>query len=385
MNSVGYSKDQMFKTVYIVPALLFAQALALSAMKPDAPAAHPQELKVVVASPASGSASVLAVPPATSFTFKIGIGAPGGRLSKSSDLTSWISEQNARVGLTSLNTPWRIVIAYDQFDEDGDNIHSGTYEELWAGPKKFRVTYKADDLNQVDYATAQGLYRSGDQQWPNSAQEQISKEAISPFFEIANLEQPHLHKTSEKFGDHILECAVIEKGTGGMGNPLQYCFSSGMMELRYTRGSGWYQTAYNDIVSFSGISFAKSIDVYNGGKLYLRLRVQRLELAPEVTDAEFIPPVDAKKLGGQIVSGVHPTVLRTSFPAWPGSLRQQQFSVTLEIVIGKDGHVASAHAISGPPSAYKAAEKTARKFVYKPYLVLGEPAEVTTQIFFSNN
>jgi hypothetical protein len=375
----------MFKTSHITPALLFAQALACSALVQDAPAAHPQEFKVVVASPASGSSSILAVPPATSWTGTIGIGARGGSLAKSSDLTSWISEQNARVGLTGLNTPWRIVIAYDQFDEHGDNVHSGTYEELWAGSKKSRISYKADDLNQVDYATAQGLYRSGDQQWPNSTQEKIPKEAMNPFFEMADLERPQLHQTSEKFGDHVLECAVIEKGTGGISNPLQYCFSSGMKELRYKRGTGWYQTAYNDIVSFSGIPFAKSIDIYNGGKPYLRLRVQRIELAPEVTDAEFIPPVDAKKLGGQTVSGVRPTLLKPSFPAWPDSLREQQFSVTVEIVIGKDGHVASAHATSGPKSAYKAAEETARKWVYKPYLVLGEPTEVTTKIVLSNN
>lgn len=190
---------------------------------------------------------------------------------------------------------------------------------------------------------------------------------------------------TEQFGDHTLECAVIEKGTGGIGIPLKYCFSSGEKELRYSKGSGWYQTAYNDVVSFSGISFARSIDVYNGGKPYLKLRVQRLELVPKVTDADFVPPVDAKKLGEQTVSGVRPTVLKPSFPVWPDSLRQQQFSVTVEVVIGKDGHVVSAHAVSGPPNAYKAAEETARKWIYRPYLVLGEPAEVATKIILSNN
>jgi len=43
--------------------------------------------------------------------------------------------------------------SYDQFDEDGDNIHSGVDEEFWAGPKKYRRIYKSDNLNQTDYAT----------------------------------------------------------------------------------------------------------------------------------------------------------------------------------------------------------------------------------------
>jgi hypothetical protein len=386
MKRIGYLGSQMFNTSYFVPALLIAQSLSISSIAQDAAAVSPQELKVVVGSPASGDASILTVPPATSWTGTVGIGgAPSVSLSKSSDLISWISEQNARVGLRSLNTPWRIVVKYDQFDEDGDKVHSGTYEELWAGTKKFRIRYTADDLNQVDYATAQGLYRSGDQQRPNPAQAQVSERVIEPFFEIADLEHPRLQQNSEKFGDHTLECAVIEQNTGGISNPLRYCFSSGMHQLRYSRGSGWYQTTYNNIISFSGLSLAKSIDVYNGGKPYLQLRVQRLEVAPDVTDADFVPPQDAKKLGGQTVAGVRPTVLKPSFPVWPDSLRQQHFSITVEILIGKDGHVVSAHAISGLQSAYKAAEETARKWTYKPYLVLGEPTEVTTKIILTNN
>jgi outer membrane biosynthesis protein TonB len=53
-------------------------------------------------------------------------------------------------------------------------------------------------------------------------------------------------------------------------------------------------------------------------------------------------------------------------------------------VIGKDGRVISAHAVSGPPDAYKAAEAAARKWRYQPYLVVGEPTEVETKVQFQN-
>ena len=49
--------------------------------------------------------------------------------------------------------PWHIVVTYDQFDEDGDNVHSGVYEEYWAGAKKYKRIYKSDNLNETDYAT----------------------------------------------------------------------------------------------------------------------------------------------------------------------------------------------------------------------------------------
>lgn len=34
--------------------------------------------------------------------------------------------------------PWHIVVSYDKFDEDGDNVDSGTYEEFWISPKLYK-------------------------------------------------------------------------------------------------------------------------------------------------------------------------------------------------------------------------------------------------------
>jgi len=39
------------------------------------------------------------------------------------------------------------VVTYDQFDEDGDDVNSGVYEEFWAGPKKYRRSYKSDSFS----------------------------------------------------------------------------------------------------------------------------------------------------------------------------------------------------------------------------------------------
>jgi len=57
----------------------------------------------------------------------------------------------------------------------------------------------------------------------------------------------------------------------------------------------------------------------------------------------------------------------------------------VQLLIGKDGHVESAHAVSRPSKAYKAAEKATQKWIFQPYLVLGEPAEVETKVELSQN
>ncbi len=59
------------------------------------------------------------------------------------------------------------------------------------------ASYRADDLNQTDYATTQGLYRQRDQQWPNRAQSQIPKEVISPLFYARTLRAIQICAMSE--------------------------------------------------------------------------------------------------------------------------------------------------------------------------------------------
>ena len=62
--------------------------------------------------------------------------------------------------------PWHVRVSYQTFDSDGDPDKSGTFEEFWASPKKYKRIYTGDDFNQIDVATDQGLFRNGSQEWP---------------------------------------------------------------------------------------------------------------------------------------------------------------------------------------------------------------------------
>jgi outer membrane biosynthesis protein TonB len=126
------------------------------------------------------------------------------------------------------------------------------------------------------------------------------------------------------------------------------------------------------------------MDVTDGGKPYLKLRVETIELLKNVSDASFSPPSNAAGPLGERVSGVNIVPMNTSSnPKWPSSLSGQHFVIKLKIVVGKDGHVISAQAISGPPEAYKACEDAVRKWTFKPYLVLGKPVEVEQNLEFT--
>lgn len=335
-----------------------------------------ENLKTIVVAAEAKSDSVIAVPPATSVRVNLRSDKnPAGE--NTVDLPPWLGKEEALNGLESAGLlPWHIVVTYDQFDEDGDNVHSGVYEEYWAGAKKYKRIYKSDNLNQIDYATDKGLYRQGDQKWPDRAQTQVRAEVVAPFSYGASLEGVHGRNLERIFGSYKLQCVLIERNTG-VSDPTQYCFEPDSSILRYSRGEYWFQTVYNQIVAFQGRNIGRAVDVTDGGKAYLKLRVDKIETISNVEDAMFMPPTDADgPIGGRISGvGVQPVDMSTS-PRWPASLREQHISVKLQVVIGKDGHVVSAHGASGPPEGYKPCEEAARKWVFKPFLVLDKPVEV---------
>jgi hypothetical protein len=247
------------------------------------PTPNTGDLKTLVVATETKSDGVIAIPPVRSVTINLK-GQESTPTVNTVDLKSWLIKQVALNGLQSMDVlPWHIVVNYDQFDEDGDNVHSGVYEEYWAGEKKYKRTYKADNLNQTDYATDKGLYRLGDQSWPDRAQSQVRTEVIEPFSYAATLEGFHGSNVERTFSGYKLQCVMIERDSG-ISDPTQYCFEPESSVLRYNRGFGWFQTVYNRIVPFQGRSLAEEVEVTDAGKPYLKLRVETIELISHVNE-----------------------------------------------------------------------------------------------------
>ena len=342
-------------------------------------------MKALIVAAESKSDDVVAVPPATSATILVRSGG-NKRSANAMDLANWLQKETALNGLESPDLlPWHVVVTYEQFASHGNSGHRGVYEEFWVGAKKYRRIYKSDNLNQTDYATEKGLYRRGDQQWPNPAQSQVRDEIINPFYYGSTLTGFHVRNVERTFGGYKLQCVAIENNSI-TNDPTQYCFEPGGLILRYDRGSGWFQTVYNRIVAFQGRNLAQEVDVTDGGEPFLKLHVNTIELIAHVDDADFLPPPGAVGPLGDRVSGVRLTPInRPPIVQWPASLRMQHFVVEVQIVVGKDGRVISAHGVSGPPQGYKACESAMRKLVFKPYLVLDKPVEVELKVECANN
>ena len=87
----------------------------------------------------------------------------------------------------------------------------------------------------------------------------------------------------------------------------------------------------------------------------------------------------------RISSGVMQGLLKTKVdPIYPGDARVEG-TVVLHAIIGKDGHVQSLEAVSGPAMLKGAAIDAVRQWTYRPYLLNGEAVEVDTTILIQFN
>jgi len=374
----------MSKLVGILSLSVLLAAL-LSAQVPTARTDALSDLKRLVVTSSAKPDSVIAVPPLTMVRFALMDNKAKPAPKNATDLPNWLAQQALLNGLESTNLqPWHIVIAYDQFDGDGDNFNSGTFEEFWTGPKSYKRIYKSWEFNQTDIATDKGLFRQGDQRWPKPAELLVRSEVVAPFAYAARLQGFYGRAFERVFSGHKFQCMAVEKDSQ-LSDPTQYCFEPGTSILRYSHGDTWMQTVYDQIFQFQGHNLAREVEVTDGGKPHLKLRIDKIEPVPNLDAMDWTLPPDAVgPLGGRI-SGVSVMPLKMSDPKWPASLRSQHFTVVVEIVIGKNGHVLSAHGISGRPDAYKGCEDSVREWLFSPYLVAGNPVEVEMKVECSNN
>ncbi len=364
--------------------LTLSSPLLLDSQISNPPNIHDdQTVKTLVVATDSKSDSVVPIPPITAASISVSVETKQPR-SDAGNLQDWVHRVANLNGLNSPGVlPWHLVMNYEEFDRSG-GVHLGVYEEFWAGPAKYKRIYKSDSFNQTEYATDKGLFRKGDQRWRTPSELQIRSEVLDPLSYASTLQGYHTRIIERAFRGYKLDCVLIENNVK-ISNPTQYCFEPGGSVLRYDRGSGWFQTVFNHIISFQNRNLAQDVVVYDGGSQFLKLHLNTVELISHVNDTDFLPPTEATGPIGGRISGVRlePTNA-AGIVQWPDALRNQHFVITVDIVIGKNGHVISAHAISGPSQGYKACESAVRKWQFKPYLVLNAPVEVEEKVLCSN-
>jgi len=305
--------------------------------------------------------------------------------------------------------PWHMKFSFTLFDPDGKEINHGTYDEYWAAAKHFKIVETDDKFSEADYGTENGVVRSGEAvEIPQSFNE-VSDKFLHPLANYA----VQLASTTAKvevqerqFGQVKLRCIMTTEPAANSHSIDTYgpttCIDPDIPAVRILGPLAQGRlVVFDNIASFRGRYVARDITVKLAGKPEINAHLDTLESVDAVNEALFTPPPDAKPLTpiaplsnagpepGQIPKIVSISagiavgrLIRASPPFYPIWAKQNGISgtVVIQAKIGKDGHVYDAHAISGPDELRGAAVDAVKHWVYKPYVLNGEPVEVLTTV-----
>ena len=111
----------------------------------------------------------------------------------------------------------------------------------------------------------------------------------------------------------------------------------------------------------------------------LRVSVAAPAVAPMKMQSGGVDGAGPRRISGGVMAG---NILTKVTPVYPQEAKDGHISgsVVLHAIIGKDGTVEQLTAISGPNELRASALDAVKQWVYKPYLLNGEPTEVETTI-----
>jgi hypothetical protein len=291
--------------------------------------------------------------------------------------------------------PWHVKASYELFDDHGKHKSAGTFEEWWFGPKSYKTVFTGDDLKQTDVATEAGLFRSGDQRWL-SRQENLVPLLIASPLQVHPYDPRKNDLVDEvrAMGPSKLRCvfllrkpALDEPAGANLGANLDltpsYCFEPESSVLRYgSRGGGREVMLLNDIAQIAGRFVARNIHIMNGRADSLTISVTDAGLVAPNSPPPAAPEGSTGPLGGRVELpfdrlhqvGGQLDLQRSEMIELAGS------DLAIKAVIGKDGHVLEATMVKGPAGLGNTVAKAARKLIFAPFTVLGEPVEVETTV-----
>jgi TonB family protein len=289
-------------------------------------------------------------------------------------------------GLRGMEIPWHLKATYQIYAADGSTSDEGTYEEWRGSAKQYRVALHSPTLNVEEYGTGQGVFRTGQRDWPREPLSSITSIIAGPTF-------PHisgdtvLENYKQSFGGKSLPCTAFMKRDSQITrkNAPSYCFSNTDAVLAYaSSANATNQMVFEHIRSLRGHYLAYDMKQYLETRPWLKLHVDTLEGLGRAGFAAFTVPADAFPVTPRVrlMEQAPDRLISKVDPKYPLTARFQGFqgTVVLNALIDKEGHVTWLRALAGPVPLQQPSLDAVRQWVYQPYLVDGQPVEVETEI-----
>lgn len=284
--------------------------------------------------------------------------------------------------------PWHLKANYQTFDADGKAKDQGVFEEWWAGPEKWKISYADPDFHQVDYKNGEKTEILGDSGWPTLPREMVRTYLNDPLPKEIEIAKENYAANEQKLGKVTLKC-IKPKSAGHYSGPgdvpdSMFCFDQVLPVIRLEDSSHRLFVLFNQTERINGHYLAQQIEVENGNLPIVNMEVTSLQTLSGAEEAMFAPTsaavpgpgptVKAGVIAGSKIGGVD--------PRYPIEARRNrvQGMVMLEATINKAGEIDNLQIISGPKELRESAFDAVKTWRYKPYLLNGQPVAVRTQV-----
>ena len=287
-------------------------------------------------------------------------------------------------GLTGADVqPWHAKATYNLLDEAGNIKEQGSCEEFWVSPTKFKRIFTGASYSQTQYGTEKGILVSGAVQ-PLAMTVDMRREFFDPFVNAQGTESKNFDLQQKDTGVTKLDCLSLKYANG---NPfgLTWCLGADKPILRLSALPNGTRIVHNGTLGFQSRFIARDLKFIRDAKPIFTAHLDSIELISSIDEAMFIPPPDAKTMMKtvNIAAGVaQGYLIKAEPPEYPIYAKQTGVSgtVVLQANIDKEGHIADLRVVEGPSELQEAAMKAVKKWIYRPYLLNGQPVEVLTTI-----
>ena len=291
--------------------------------------------------------------------------------------------------------PWHLKLTVQLFDAKGKPLDHGTIEERWGGGMD-RIDYSMEAYQSTQIRRDGKVYRTKGTGTAPYLIELLRMQAVHPMPKTDEVlgSKPELRKLS--FGKVTLDCITLTQpikrlAFAPLGLFPTYCFDPGKDALRASYEFGNQAILRNRIGSFQGKTVALDVSVVSGGVVIASSQIITLaaadinenEMTPTAGEGPheaIVPVASAVMMAGALISKPD--------PVYPESAKSHQIEgkVILHAEIGTDGRIHSLKLISADdPDLAISAIAAVRQWVYKPYLLNGEPSDVETTITVNFN
>ena len=317
------------------------------------------------------------------------------------------------LGAAGMN-PWHLKASYQMFDADGQPKGQGTFEEWWAGPKKYKISYADPDFHQVLYRNGMKTWTIGDAGVPPFPEWMVWRAFNHPLPKVDLVKDRSFLHFKRKFGSVRLICiqpsdalsdqpvgagqAAIEIhqydgiGDGGFANAdlSMVCLDpkSPMVRLEALE-VGWLNILFNQVVEASGHYLAEQIDVKNADVSVVQAHVESVEFPAAIPDAELAPPANAAPLltedSGKVDLGLRVLDKDNGQILYPSEAEKAHIQglAIVEGTITTTGTISNLKLISGTPILGNSALESVKTWRFKPTRLDGRPVEVHTLVDIS--